>query len=104
MLLAHKGIRQMRLRRRAARSGHREIDLRSQRFTRSLPTIRLSNWSIHLMESGVLILLGAIVMVAGALVAISAPRLPVRQIILDRCAASFLVSGIALIALMFPMI
>jgi len=56
------------------------------------------------METRVLMSLGVIGIIAGALVAISAPRVPARQLNLERCAAGFLVSGIALIALIFPMI
>jgi hypothetical protein len=56
------------------------------------------------METRVVMSLGVIGMIAGTLVAISAPHLPAHQLKLERCAAGFLVSGIALIALMFPMI
>ena len=48
-------------------------------------------------------LLGAIAMIAGMLVVTCAQRLPVHRAVLERCAASLLVSGIALVALMFPM-
>jgi hypothetical protein len=56
------------------------------------------------METPVLMLLGVMGMIVGMLVAIGAQRVPVHQTKLERCAAGFLVSGIALIALMFPMI
>jgi len=56
------------------------------------------------METRVLLSLGVIGMIAGTLVAISASRLPAHQLKLERCAAGFLLSGIALIALIFPMI
>jgi hypothetical protein len=56
------------------------------------------------MEIHVLMLLGVIGMIAGTLVAIGAQRVPVHRAKLERSAAGFLVGGIALIALMFPMI
>ena len=47
--------------------------------------------------------LGAIATIAGILVVACAERLPVDRAVLERCGASLLVSGIALVALMFPM-
>ena len=48
-------------------------------------------------------LLGTIAVIAGMLVVACAEHRPVNRAVLERCAASLLVSGIALVALMFPM-
>jgi len=56
------------------------------------------------METSVSFLLGAVGMISGAAIAVGAGRFPSHRPTLERCAAYFIVTGVALIALAFPTI